>query len=476
MSVRPAGRLHIGVALGATQATAVARAGGATLRATVRLHLPEGEDPSPAIAAAFKGLADQLAAALGRQAKSARVHVALLPPLGDTRLVPLPRLRAAEAEAVIRRDAARHFVGSNEARVVAVSLNRQSRGQMAFGSASPPVLAAATSVPVAEAVRAAAGWMLGGIVPAHAAWLRLAQQVGGRRDAGQAKVVVAVIDDAAHVLRIEGGSLTALRRVPAAWLDEIVEAAGPVAGSAIVLAEDPARSSIGRTLAAAGWTLREPANSPVSAAEAAAMCAARAGLSLLPPSLAAEQRAGTRKLAVRIAAAAAFLILGTAVVQLWGAQRELEAVHAQRMLIRDQVAPLLAMRDSINRLNDASHMVAAMEGSAPRWTRALFDLALLLPGDTHVTALNAKGDTLLFDAVGSRAGESIQALRRAGSLTDVRLIGNVERDIEGGTTSVERFHLGARLAPIAEPEAHTALALRNAAAMARHPADAKGSR
>jgi Tfp pilus assembly protein PilN len=111
------------------------------------------------------------------------------------------------------------------------------------------------------------------------------------------------------------------------------------------------------------------------------------------------------------------------------------------------------MRDSLNQLNERVAKIQELENRSPQWTRALFDLALLLPEDTHLTSLRATADTLIIEASGDRAGEAMQALRRAGSLDDVRMLGAVQRELDDGETSVERFRLRAVLNPLAREPA-----------------------
>jgi hypothetical protein len=132
-------------------------------------------------------------------------------------------------------------------------------------------------------------------------------------------------------------------------------------------------------------------------------------------------------------------------VELWGVQRELDAVRTRRAEIHDAVVPLLAARDSLSRLEEWAGKVAVLDDQSPRWSRALFDIALLLPEDAHLTILQTSGDTLRAEVVGLRAGEALQALRPAASLTGIRMQGVVERDLEEGTTSTERFRFSARL-------------------------------
>jgi hypothetical protein len=143
------------------------------------------------------------------------------------------------------------------------------------------------------------------------------------------------------------------------------------------------------------------------------------------------------------------MLLNTAAaaVELWGTNRELDSIRASRAAIRAVGGPRLAARDSAAELDRTAIAIATLDRRAPRWTRALFDLALLLPEDTHVNSLRTTGDTLLVDASGTRAARSIESLRDAGSLEDVRLVGPIERDLQGGATTVERFRLRATLTP-----------------------------
>jgi hypothetical protein len=421
--------LRIGIAVGEDAATAVVRGRGIDRTVRVPLVLPTHLEHIDAIVAtAFGELATRLAEAIGRPATPAHVHLALLPPLCDARLIELPPLRQAEAEAVIRRDAARHFVGGAvPSRVVSVLMPRTRGGAPRDGSAGehvatrPAVLACAAPTTLVDAVRSAAvaaGWSLKSIVPAHAAWLAappLPTATEDQASTSGARVIVAMIGDTAHVMRLEGASPTALRRVP--------------------------NNSVGEVVASLGAVRAER----LDAQQAAAEHAHAAKLELVPATLIAERRRRDRARARRLAAVSVVLLAGIAGVELWGAQRELDSVRARRAEIRDEVAPLLVARDSLNELEQRVRDIQALSERAPQWTRALFDLALLLPPDAYLTGLDASGDTIDIEAAGARAASAIQALRDAESLRDLRLQGIVERELEEGTTAVERFKLRARL-------------------------------
>jgi Tfp pilus assembly protein PilN len=406
----------------------------------VPLVSQEGEDFAAACDRAFAALSARVAHALGREPGGLSVAVSLLPPHADVRLVALPPLRRAEAEAVIRRDAARHFVGGNGVRIVAVRMPPAVARRQTDGS---PVLAAAASSHVAEAVRASArrvGWTVTRITAAHAAWIAAAERAAKRSSAGAPLAAIAIVDDTAHVLKLERGAVTLLRRIRADDAREIARALGTGPGAASIFT-DGAADAIARGLTDSGWTIVRGQ----SAAQVAATGAHDAGLELVPVSVLAEQEGRWRTLAAQLAAAAVLLIVGAAVVQLWGAQRELAAVRTQRAALRPQVAPLLETRDSLDRLPQRADELGSLDTSA-KWTRALFDVALLLPHDAYLTSLRGTGDTLVVSGQGARAGAALQALRGAESLTNVRLDGPIERDLEDGTTTLERFTLTARIA------------------------------
>src|SRR5690606_31448225 len=70
--------------------------------------------------AAVARLSDRLTAAVGRPLDGARVRIAVLPPLVSARLIELPPLGRAEAEAVVRRSARRYFPLVKRTGVIAV--------------------------------------------------------------------------------------------------------------------------------------------------------------------------------------------------------------------------------------------------------------------------------------------------------------------------------------------------------------------
>ncbi len=433
-------RLRIGLAISRDRITAIARGGPHDMAFDAPFATNGGE--TSALPSTLVALARRIAGEFGEASFEARVHVALLAPHCDARLVALPPLRASEAMAVLRRDAARHFVGGTGARVVTVQLQpHQEAGTTA------PMLAAAAPLALLEMIRDAvqnAGWQLERIVPAQGAWIAGLPADVVKRARGERCLIVATDSDAVHVLDV-GAGVRDMRRVPSAWVDEFAAAVGKGPGVAIVHASGVERDRLVRVLAASGWRIDGGDQAMDSGAAAAAECAHLSAMELTPPTLAADRRRRQRQFAVRAAAAGVALLAGVAVAELWGARRELDAIRARRAAIHDEVTPLMAARDSVARLQEWTGRITTLDEQSPRWSRALFDIAMLLPEDAHLTLFQTSGDTLRAEIEGLRAGEALQSLRPAASLTSIRMEGVVERDLEEGTTSTERFRFMARL-------------------------------
>jgi hypothetical protein len=479
----------VNLAIGARSITAAARRGPILRSATVALDTDAGIPRADMLNAAFAELRARLDNALGTSTQHARAHIALLPPHAEVRLVALPPLRRREAAAVLARDAGRYFVAVPAPRVVNVggaghrsTLQRATAGLRA-APAGVPVMAAAANADVVEAVRAAAmsaGWQPVSVTCAHAAWLAVAREQAAarrgnaaarhgnadarhgnaaarhgnaaarrgnaaarRRNAAALRCVIAVDAATVHVMQVSDGGATALRRLPPDALPDIIEAAGAPSGGLVIFGDDAFRERLAALASAAGWAVVAPV---LDGLEAAARGARAAALPLVPPSVELERSVRDRRRALALAAATVVLLAGAALLELWGAHRELDAVRARRAAIRAEVGPLLALRDSADRLDDYTAGIEQTAAGAPRWTAVLFDLAMLLPPETHLTRLHTTGDTVTVEAEGTRAGATLQALRAAASLRDARLVGAVDRELADGATAVERFRLSARLA------------------------------
>ncbi len=443
--------LRLGIAIGPDRAVATVLDSRHALYASEPLHLPD-DDASPAaeLFRVFVRLSQRLEDEGAGPTDGAQIHLGLLPPLADTRLVELPPLREDELLAVLRRDVARYFLGGVGPQVVGVHTG----GQGSNGG-SRPVLVAASALSLLEAAREAAvqnGWSLESVGPAHGAWLAATGDPGSKAR----RAIIAIEGSSAYVMRLEQGTPTAVRQVPGSDLAGVADALGDGPGRVLVWGPDGADHALAGLSSSAGWVV-DPvpggALGPSDPLEVAAMWAVRSVLELVPPALAAQRASRRRRNAGRLGIAAAALVVAAAGANLWGTYRELDAVRAERLEIADRVEPLILARDSLQRLNDRIQATEDLWADTPRWTLVLVELASLLPRDSHLTALFASGDTIELEAAGSRAGEAIQALRAAGLFRDVRLQGVVERELENGETVVERFRVSARLAGVAPESA-----------------------
>ena len=439
-------RPRLGIAVGPARAVATLLRSKQALFVSEPVHLPDDSNPAAELFRVFVRLAERLKEAGAGPTDDAQVHLRFLPPLADTRLVEFPPLRKEELMAVLRRDVARYFLGGVGPQVVGV----HTRGRGSNGGGGQPVLVAAAALSLLEAAREAAvqiGWTLESVGPAHGAWLSAA----GDPSSKARRAIVAIEGSAAYVMRLEGGMPVAVRQIPASDLTGVADALGDGPGRVLVFGPHGTEQELTGLSSSAGWVV-DPV--PGGAAgrsdplEVAAMWAGRAVLELVPPTLAALRNSERRRNTVRFGAAAAALVVAAAGANLWGTYRELDAVTAERLEIADRVQPLIVARDSLQRLRDRIQEREDLWANTPRWAPVLVELASLLPRDSYLTALYASGDTIELEAAGSRAGEAIQALRRAGLFKDVRLQGVVERELENGETVVERFRVSAQLAGV----------------------------
>ncbi|MGD2121204.1 MAG: PilN domain-containing protein [Gemmatimonadota bacterium] len=438
---------RIGVALGTGEVTAVVLGKKKTAHARVPVALdPESQDSGPELERAASELKIALEASAGESLTGAEAFFVLLPPLADARLVPFPAsMHKSEVQAVLGRDVARYFLGAKRPRVVAARLPRVKRekGRSPIDS-TVQVLAAASPLSLLEGARSAferVGWEVRSFSIAHQAWMAAAESVRGSPPTG----VAAVVGTTAHVLNLDGGDPTRVRRFPLSDPDALMDVMGKGPGPVLVLAGSQEWEELNSALSRRGvTTIRDPRGWP-GMAEATAARASVSGLELVPPSLAEERRAKTRRFAVRLGVAAAALLIATLAVNFWGAQRELASVRGERAAIREDVAPLLLARDSLDGLRTQVRSLEEIVWGSPVWTRSLVELTALLPENTYLTGFFASGDTVELEAAGIEAGTAIQALREAGLFEEVRLQGLVERELEEGETVEERFSLWARL-------------------------------
>jgi Tfp pilus assembly protein PilN len=218
-----------------------------------------------------------------------------------------------------------------------------------------------------------------------------------------------------------------------------------------VLGTGSERNSIMDGLTAAGWHAGPLDRVSGTPARVAAEWAARTDMELVPPRLAMERRDRIRRTGAAMGAAAVILMVAAAGLQLWGARREVDAIRERRAEIREAVTPVLAAANELVAIEERLAAIEEIQEASGSWTFALVELSVVLPDDVHLLALQAAGDTLVIDAMGRRAGDALDALRRAASLRDVRQEGPTQYELEDGTVARERFTLSAIRVPDAAP-------------------------
>ncbi len=441
----------IRIALGADEMTAVLpdRVLVVPLESTLR---PRLEDPGPALQQGLGRLEAALRSEYGddRLAGQVRLQVALVPPLSEARLVDLPPLRPTEVDKVLQRVAPRHFPGDPQDLVVGGE--RLGKGTTVKAA---PLFAAAASRKLVESLHQAItsrGWRIERIVPAQACWVQALREAiphpvrdRSSGDRGLPRLVVAVVADVVYLVRMAGSRPDRLRRIADHDLSEVVAAAGPETGRALVLAEGGMRTPLAHALEEAGWILISPGEDRGAGVEAARQ-AVDARPELVSPSLVFARRRRERNRTRTMAAMAVFLLVAAAAVHLWSVDRTLVRVQAERATLRHMFAPALAMHDSLGRMVERVESLQALEEETTRWTAFLVELSVLLPRDAHLVSLRGEGTRVVVEAVGDRAGEALTALRQASTFRDVRLEGLIRRDLEEGMTSREHFTLSMVLA------------------------------
>lgn len=376
-----------------------------------------------------------------RQAAGARgtaLHLALLPPLTEVRRIELPRLSDAEARAVLRRDARRHFAAAREPQALAV----QTLGPAAAGRIT--VLVAAAPESLVQAVWQAApraGWRLEGVVPADAAWAAAAARWLGRAEAGRLVLPVA---GRLHAVEVWRGKLAGVRRLPPGAERDDLDVDG-----ATTLAGPPAwRDEAVAALEARSASLVLPRADRVETDRPELLAAAwahAASLSLVPARLEAGRSASARRWAASLAGAAAALLVSAAMLEGWGARRELRAVEEERARLAPAVAQVQSVRGRLDALGTRFTTLQALEGGAPAWPLVLASLAETLPRDAWLTAFRAEGDSVTLEGEARRASRVFEAVSRTPGLSGVRVAAPVRRELTPAGVPVERFVIRAGL-------------------------------
>ncbi len=440
---------RVGVALSGTELCAVWRSGARVLRVPVAAY-PGDNGAWPGLVAAL----DELTRAAGATT-GGRLAVALLPPLVEVRRLELPPLAQADIAQLLARNGGRYFVSARGPQVAGALVPRGLHGRR---DGLGPVLAATASARVLAALYNAArdsGWSVSSVTPAEGAWAAAAIGLWpafGRRPSqllvneGDRTALVELVDArVANVRRFRAGAAD-VDLIGAA----IAEAAAGGATSAVGAFGISGRDDLRRALAARGVSINIAAGEWGEHAESSEVMAAAfadrsAGPQLVIEAVRAEQRASIARGAIAVAAAAVILFTASAGVELWGVNRDLRAVRAERAAIRSQVSATLIGRTSVE---DAYRRIAALAGAqraAPHWAPVLAELSARVPDDAYLTAFHVRGDSLVVDGLATSAGRVFDAIEQSPQLSDVRAPAPVRREAQENSPPMERFTIAAQL-------------------------------
>ena len=367
-------------------------------------------------------------------------HVALVPPLAQFRIIDLPGVRESEALRIVSRDPSRFLpLGSAGVAIDLVSSR--------WRDASPFELVAAPLKLVEDITAAAhdAGGSLGGIVAAERAWASTASLAWWHRPA--TRDVVVTLERTIELVRLHGGRITSVRRVPREVSD-----GGDLS------------ARLGQQGVETG-----PDSTVVSGVDDALELAAAGAMDAAGPVLLAEEdRALVRRRmqmgnALRFAVAAT-LLASAGGLELWKTARAHDRIVQERARIHATVQRALAVHESIAVVRQRLAEIADVEANAPRWSELVATLADVLPHDASLLSLTAAGDSLRIEGAALRAAPVFDALAAAPGIRAVQPQGPIHQELRAGGAASERFIVSVTLR---QPNAR--------GAVAEHAAHAGGS-
>jgi hypothetical protein len=444
-------RYRTGVAISPTQLCAVDMrlrgAGDRPWRAD--LESPTADlGPWTSLIAAFA----ELARALGGQPGA--LAISLMPPFTEVRRIALPPLGRDEMQRVLSRGASRYFVGARGPQVVGASpATRRRRGEML------PVVAASASARLVDAIRAAAegaGFTIESIAPAESAWASAAFALWPAF-ARQSAFVIVCQDERTHVLELDGKRLVGVRRFRGGSADAQLIADTVTPGARVGIAGDArARHELAAALNLHAVNASSAGGDWGSAAAHPEVLAAHFAGGDAGPALRAEddvaiERAGVRRLAWSLGAAAAGLLLLSAGIELWGVKRQLADVRAERARLRPELASTLVGRSTLDATYRELSALNAMEGGTPHWSSVIVTLSQSVPEDAFLTAIRARADSLIIDGMAPHAKKVFDAMQGTSGLLDVKASAPVRRETQDDGVALEHFAIAARLEPARKP-------------------------
>ncbi len=394
--------------------------------------------PWPSLSAALHDLARTVGT------ESGSLSISLLSPLIEVRRVDLPPARAEDLQILLTRNAGRYFVNARGPQVVGVStLARGGRGESAI------VVAAAASARLVASIRAAAedaGWLVDTIAPAETAWAAAALAAWPAFERGTAFVAIAH-GDRTDLLQLEQRRLAGVRRFRAATDDASLVADAIGAGARIgIFGAAQQRGALSTVLSSAGARVNvNSAGSDNAGMIAAEYAGASIGPALKSEAAISRERDTVRRARWIVAGAAAALFAIAAGIQLWGVHHQLELVRRDRDELRPKIASTLVGRTTIEAAFNDLAALASADRDATQWSSVIAALTDGLPDDAHLTAIRARGDSIVVEGLADHAAPVFDSLSRIPLLRDVKAAAPVRRELQDGGASLEHFVIAARV-------------------------------
>jgi Tfp pilus assembly protein PilN len=322
------------------------------------------------------------------------------------------------------------------------------------------VVAVAASTRLVASIRAAAeqsGWTVESISPAESAWASAALALWPAFARQNSHTLIAH-EDRTDLLQLEDGRLAGVRRFRAGSTDAamIADTVGPT-GRVGIVGPSAARRDLANALSALSVTVTGPSGEWSAAAESGDVLAAHFAGGSVGPTLrtegaAALDRASARKTTALITSIAAALFVIAALVQLWGVHHQLNLVRAERAKLRSQLSSTLVGRTTVDATYRHLAALSEAERAAPRWAAVIASLSESVPDEAHLTAIRARGDSLLVDGLAEHAARVFDALEKTHGLIEVKAASPVRRELQDGGGTLDHFTIAARVTRPAQAE------------------------
>jgi Tfp pilus assembly protein PilN len=120
-------------------------------------------------------------------------------------------------------------------------------------------------------------------------------------------------------------------------------------------------------------------------------------------------------------------------------------VREEREKLRPQIAATLNGRTTIDATSRHLASLSAIERSSPHWSSVITELSQVITDEAYLTAIRARGDSLIVDGLAEHASRVFDALQRSKVLIDVKSAAPVRREIQDDGTALDHFTISARV-------------------------------